>query len=87
MNTPTRPTLHIGHFMTIRPILKNLSISLCLSCITTSLFASPAKLSSVKELMQMSQIDYLLKESINELTPTMINKQNRSLAILRASKL
>ncbi|HAV3061756.1 TPA: hypothetical protein ACHIJP_001740, partial [Acinetobacter baumannii] len=55
--------------MTIRPILKNLSISLCLSCITTSLFASPAKLSSVKELMQMSQIDYLLKESINELTP------------------
>lgn len=51
------------------PILKNLSISLCLSCITTSLFASPAKLSSVKELMQMSQIDYLLKESINELTP------------------
>lgn len=69
MNTPTRPTLHIGHFMTIRPILKNLSISLCLSCITTSLFASPAKLSSVKELMQMSQIDYLLKESINELTP------------------
>lgn len=69
MNTPTRPTLHIGHFMTIRPILKNLSIGLCLSCITTSLFASPAKLSSVKELMQMSQIDYLLKESINELTP------------------
>lgn len=69
MNIPTRPTLHIGHFMTIRPILKHLSISLCLSCITTSLFASPAKLSSVKELMQMSQIDYLLKESINELTP------------------
>ncbi len=70
INTPTRHILHIGHFMTIRPILKNLSISsLCLSCITTSLFASPAKLSSVKELMQMSQIDYLLKESINELTP------------------
>ena len=55
--------------MTVQQLIKRLSISLCLTCISTSIFASPAKLSTVKELMQVSQIDYLLRQSLIELKP------------------
>lgn len=55
--------------MTVPQILKRLSISLCLTCISTGIFASPAKMSSVKELMQVSQIDDLLRQSLTELSP------------------
>lgn len=54
--------------MTVPQILKRLSISLCLTCISTGIFASPAKMSSVKELMQVSQIDDLLRQSLTELS-------------------
>ena len=55
--------------MTAQQIIKRLSISLCLTCISTGIFASPAKLSTVKELMQVSQIEYLLRQSLIELGP------------------
>lgn len=55
--------------MAVQRLIKRLSISLCLTCISTGLFASPAKLSSVKELMQVSQIEYLLRQSLTELAP------------------
>lgn len=55
--------------MAVQQLIKRLSISLCLTCISTGLLASPAKLSTVKELMQVSQIDYLLRQSLIELKP------------------
>jgi len=60
--------------MAVQQLIKRLSISLCLTCISTGLLASPAKLSTVKELMQVSQIDYLLRQSLTELEPY-YNKQ------------
>ena len=60
--------------MAVQQLIKRLSISLCLTCISTGLLASPAKLSTVKELMQVSQIDYLMRQSLTELEPY-YNKQ------------
>lgn len=55
--------------MVVPQLIKRLSISLCLTCIGTSIFASPAKISTVKEPMQIKHIDALLSASLNELQP------------------
>ncbi len=55
--------------MTVQRFIQHISLGIFLSCMSSGLLASPAKMSSVKQLMQVSQINTLLNDALDELKP------------------
>ena len=55
--------------MTVQRFIRHISLGICLSCMNSSLLASPAKISSVKQLIQVGEINTLLTDALDELKP------------------